>query len=376
MCSSVYTPVQSQPLVQPAAECQDDPATKELMRSYKGEKARRRDQTRYKYTGIACPNMRQNNHCSLADNCPYAHNVFEYWLHPTRYRTQLCNDGTACKRKLCFFAHGMEQLRNPKQPIIAPGALLGAATAAAAGGTTGLDPRPSANHIPQQPSLQAQLAPPAPLPMLQRPAPALPQAFADDQGQLQVVQQLASLLDHGQLSLDCCAAILERLLPTAALQVLQGAASPSYVASQPCRYSDPVTCLSAVMPLGAERWSTSDVPLGANWMSGLARDALLSPEVLALQLGGGAPQQEPDASACMAQCLGVLPDDLYPACQPASAKHQQQRDIWALSAATLAPAWDSRSSLDSDSGSSFATALAQQGSGGVMPGASHGMGWC
>jgi hypothetical protein len=51
-----------------------------------------------------------------------------------------------------------------------------------------------------------------------------------------VVQQLASLLDQGQLSLDCCAAILERLLPTAALQVLQGAASPSYVASQPCRY--------------------------------------------------------------------------------------------------------------------------------------------
>jgi hypothetical protein len=91
----------------------------------------------------------------------------------------------------------------------------------------------------------------------------------------------------------------------------------------------------------------ADVPLGANWMSGLARDALLSPEALALQLGGGAPQQEPDASACMAQCLGVLPDDLYPACQPASAKHQQQRDIWALSAATLAPAWDSRSSLDS-----------------------------
>lgn len=31
--------------------------------------------------------------------------VFEYWLHPTRYRTQLCNDGSNCKRKICFFAH-------------------------------------------------------------------------------------------------------------------------------------------------------------------------------------------------------------------------------------------------------------------------------
>ena len=34
------------------------------------------------------------------DNCPYAHNVFEYWLHPTRYRTQLCNDMEKCNRKV------------------------------------------------------------------------------------------------------------------------------------------------------------------------------------------------------------------------------------------------------------------------------------
>ena len=34
------------------------------------------------------------------DSCPYAHNVFEYWLHPTRYRTQLCNDMEKCNRKV------------------------------------------------------------------------------------------------------------------------------------------------------------------------------------------------------------------------------------------------------------------------------------
>lgn len=34
------------------------------------------------------------------DGCPYAHNVFEYWLHPTRYRTQLCNDMEKCNRKV------------------------------------------------------------------------------------------------------------------------------------------------------------------------------------------------------------------------------------------------------------------------------------
>lgn len=101
----------------------------------------------------------QEGCCAFGDHCPYAHNVFEYWLHPTRwvlghgaglegvvgwvhdctalksewpvwewpaacigiclyhtmppagpppplrYRTQLCNDGSNCKRKICFFAH-------------------------------------------------------------------------------------------------------------------------------------------------------------------------------------------------------------------------------------------------------------------------------
>lgn len=30
---------------------------------------------------------------------------------PPRYRTQLCNDGVNCKRKICFFAHTLEELR-------------------------------------------------------------------------------------------------------------------------------------------------------------------------------------------------------------------------------------------------------------------------
>lgn len=29
----------------------------------------------------------QDGSCTLADNCPYSHNVFEYWLHPTRCAT-------------------------------------------------------------------------------------------------------------------------------------------------------------------------------------------------------------------------------------------------------------------------------------------------
>ena len=42
----------------------------------------------------------QDQACVRGDNCPYAHNVFEYWLHPTRYRTQLCNDMEKCNRKV------------------------------------------------------------------------------------------------------------------------------------------------------------------------------------------------------------------------------------------------------------------------------------
>lgn len=89
--------------------------------AHAGEKAVRRDPRSHTYTGIACPDMKDNGGCIRGDACPYAHNVFEYWLHPTRYRTQLCNDGPTCKRKICFFAHDLSQLRNPKsKPYVSP----------------------------------------------------------------------------------------------------------------------------------------------------------------------------------------------------------------------------------------------------------------
>ena len=37
----------------------------------------------------------------------------QHWLHPSCYRTQICRDGAACRRKVCFFAHSAEQLRVP-----------------------------------------------------------------------------------------------------------------------------------------------------------------------------------------------------------------------------------------------------------------------
>ncbi|CAL4895344.1 unnamed protein product [Urochloa decumbens] len=78
--------------------------------AHPGEKARRRDPRRYHYSGTACPDFRKGG-CKRGDSCEFAHGVFECWLHPARYRTQPCKDGTACRRRVCFFAHTPDQLR-------------------------------------------------------------------------------------------------------------------------------------------------------------------------------------------------------------------------------------------------------------------------
>ncbi|KAG2586430.1 zinc finger CCCH domain-containing protein 2-like [Panicum virgatum] len=78
--------------------------------AHPGEKARRRDPRKYHYSGTACPDFRKGG-CKRGDACDFAHGVFECWLHPARYRTQPCKDGTACRRRVCFFAHTPDQLR-------------------------------------------------------------------------------------------------------------------------------------------------------------------------------------------------------------------------------------------------------------------------
>jgi hypothetical protein len=78
--------------------------------AHPGEKARRRDPRKYHYSGAACPDFRKGG-CKRGDGCDMAHGVFECWLHPARYRTQPCKDGTGCRRRVCFFAHTPDQLR-------------------------------------------------------------------------------------------------------------------------------------------------------------------------------------------------------------------------------------------------------------------------
>ncbi|VFQ73179.1 unnamed protein product [Cuscuta campestris] len=78
--------------------------------AHPGEKARRRDPRKFHYSGTACPEFRKGM-CPDGDACQFAHGVFECWLHPARYRTQPCKDGTHCRRRVCFFAHTPDQLR-------------------------------------------------------------------------------------------------------------------------------------------------------------------------------------------------------------------------------------------------------------------------
>ncbi|XP_010546130.1 PREDICTED: LOW QUALITY PROTEIN: zinc finger CCCH domain-containing protein 54 [Tarenaya hassleriana] len=86
--------------------------------AHHGEKATRRDPRRHGYCAVSCPAYRHGV-CHRGDTCDFAHGVFEYWLHPARYRTRACNSGKFCQRKVCFFAHSPDQLRQPAGPAAA-----------------------------------------------------------------------------------------------------------------------------------------------------------------------------------------------------------------------------------------------------------------
>eukprot|EP00775_Hariotina_reticulata_P004385 gene4385-4639_t len=57
-----------------------------------------------------CPDVKRGRMCSYGpERCYWAHNTFESWLHPERYRTIMCRDGPKCNRAICFFAHSKRQ---------------------------------------------------------------------------------------------------------------------------------------------------------------------------------------------------------------------------------------------------------------------------
>jgi hypothetical protein len=182
--------------------------------------------------------------------------VFEYWLHPTRYRTQLCNDGSNCRRKICFFAHSLDELRVPAcKPFVSPEALAAAAAAAAAAsasdaggkrraGVVGspcaslaLPVRLSADAV-RQSAEWGPAAMPAPTRLSDGsshshgeeqgspgaappPPPPVPAPGGFSPQEQQVIETVTSMLAHDRITPPQAATILQQMLPAASLAALQ-----------------------------------------------------------------------------------------------------------------------------------------------------------
>lgn len=133
--------------------------------THPGEKAARRCPKSHFYSADACPDARKSGKCARGDACPYSHGVFEQWLHPSRYRTQLCSFGTACRRPVCFFAHTVQELRVPTTcgpaPAAAGAAQQAAALAAAATAACQNPMLPGSMDLMLQQALLAQMQVPA-----------------------------------------------------------------------------------------------------------------------------------------------------------------------------------------------------------------------
>eukprot|EP00775_Hariotina_reticulata_P001762 gene1762-2102_t len=64
--------------------------------AHPGDVARRRHPSRYQ--ALLCPEIRAKKVCPRLEECQCSHSAFEFWLHPDRYRTSMCERGTRCNR--------------------------------------------------------------------------------------------------------------------------------------------------------------------------------------------------------------------------------------------------------------------------------------
>ncbi|WIA31900.1 hypothetical protein OEZ86_002761 [Tetradesmus obliquus] len=86
--------------------------------AHPGELARRRHPSLYK--ALPCPEARAKKICPRLENCNCSHSTFEFWLHPDRFKTFLCERGANCNRPICFFAHDDNELRELPQGLHRP----------------------------------------------------------------------------------------------------------------------------------------------------------------------------------------------------------------------------------------------------------------
>ncbi|KAK1399696.1 C3H1-type domain-containing protein [Heracleum sosnowskyi] len=75
-----------------------------------GERARRRNPRTY--LPVLCPFFKDHEVCRRGNACKFCHGTFEYFLHPGKYRTAVCENGPGCSRPVCFFAHSEDELRD------------------------------------------------------------------------------------------------------------------------------------------------------------------------------------------------------------------------------------------------------------------------
>jgi hypothetical protein len=97
--------------------------------AHKGERARRRDPRSFPYVAVPCPKYEESKRqlrlagstaaptCVHGLHCGYAHGIFETWLHPTKFRTVMCQRGAECPRRICFFAHCLAQRRREDDEV-------------------------------------------------------------------------------------------------------------------------------------------------------------------------------------------------------------------------------------------------------------------
>ncbi|WIA38529.1 hypothetical protein OEZ86_001848 [Tetradesmus obliquus] len=79
--------------------------------AHPNERSRRRCLMVQPYLARVCPDMQTKGECPRGEGCAMTHSMFEYWMHPQRYRTKMCREGAECPRHYCFFAHSPDQLR-------------------------------------------------------------------------------------------------------------------------------------------------------------------------------------------------------------------------------------------------------------------------
>lgn len=253
-------------------------------------------------TRHAMATSRDTSFTALNDFIPKTHTTAGA---PCRYRTQLCRDGQACRRKVCFFAHAVHELRVPEEAQQVQGPPTQCQTTDAGHGMSSVGP--TSGPPPDLAAAASQLAGMA----LSQPSSSLQAAAAGERAAaldtLSVEQQVQVMLmlQHARKQEEEREqqAAQAALLQSYTLQQLQRSSQQAQVASskamveasqaQAPGYYDPAStrlAMPATYTVGNLPPPATSCPSYPNTMP--ARAAMLAPPV-APPVRGSAPLLEP-----------------------------------------------------------------------------------